>query len=135
MPCNARSIMVYRCNILMYRYYNSEHNNCILLNPPIQFGRQSIYSTRTHPYFAAIHCFKLSFSQKFFCSKGVYWWNTLPHKLLDHSLSFNELKDTYTATCHYIMIDLICFLFIFFFCVLLFVRCSYLIIVLFVVCS
>ena len=86
------SLIQHRCNALMYRYYNSEHNNCILLNPPIQFGRQSIYSTRTHPYFAAIHCFKLSFSQKFFCSKGVYWWNTLPHELLDKSPSYNQFK-------------------------------------------
>ena len=64
------SLIQHHCNILMYRYYNSEHNNYILLNLPIQFGRQSIYSTRTRPYFAAIHRFKLSFSQKFFCSKG-----------------------------------------------------------------
>ena len=86
------SLIQHRCNILMYRYYNSEHNNCILLNPPIQFGRQSIYLTRTRPYFAAIHRFKLSFSQKFFCSKGVYWWNTLSHELLDKSLSYDEFK-------------------------------------------
>ena len=47
---------------------------------------------RTHPYFAAIHCFKLSFSQKFFRSKGVYWWNTLPHELLDKSPSYSQFK-------------------------------------------
>ena len=66
------SLIQHRCNVLMYRYYNSERNNCILLNTPIQFGHQSIHSTRTRPYFAAIQCFWLSFLQKYFCSKGVY---------------------------------------------------------------
>ena len=83
------SLIQHRCSILMY---SNEHNNCILLNPSIQFGWQSIYSTRTRPYFAAIHRFKLSFSQEFFRSKGVYWWNALPHELLDQSPSHNQFK-------------------------------------------
>ena len=83
------SLIQHRCNAVMYKYFTSDHNNCILLNPPIQFGRQSIYSTRTRPYFAAIHRFKLSFSQKFFRSKGVYWWNSLPHELLERSTSYD----------------------------------------------
>ena len=86
------SLIQHHCNVLMYRYYNSERNNCILLNPPIQFGQQSIHSTRTRPYFATIQHFWLSFSQKFFRSKGVYWWNTLPHKLLDKSPSYHQFK-------------------------------------------
>ena len=72
------SLIQYRCDAMMYRYYNSEHNNCILLNPPIQFGRQSIYSTRTCPYFVAIHCFKLSFSQSSSALKE-YIGGTLSH--------------------------------------------------------
>ena len=60
------SLIQHCCDAMMYRYYTSEHNNCILLNPPIQFGQQSSYLTRTHSYFAAINHFKLSFSQKFF---------------------------------------------------------------------
>ena len=54
------SLMQHRCNytmMYMYRYYTSEHNNCILLNPPIQFGQQSVCSTRMCPYFATIHHF------------------------------------------------------------------------------
>ena len=73
------SLIQHRCDaIVMYRYYNSGHNNCILLNPPIQFGQQSTYLTRTHPYFAAIHRFKLSFSQKFSALKE-YIGGTLYH--------------------------------------------------------
>ena len=86
------SLIQHRCNAVMYKYYTSDRNNCILLNPPIQFGRQSIYSTRTRPYFAANHRFKLSFSQKFFRSKGVYWWNSLPHELLERSTSYGLFK-------------------------------------------
>ena len=70
-------LIQHRCNVLMYRYYNSEHNNCILLNPPIQFGWQSIYSTRTCPYFATIHRLSCLSHRSFFRSKGVYWWNSL----------------------------------------------------------
>ena len=86
------SSIQHRCNAVMYKYYTSDHNNCILLNPPIQFGQQSIYSTRTCPYFAAVHRFKLSFSQKFFRSKGVYWWNSLPHELLERSTSYDIFR-------------------------------------------
>ena len=37
-----------------------------------------------------IHRFKLSFSQKFFRSKGVYWWNSFPSKLLHKLSSYNQ---------------------------------------------
>jgi len=81
------------CDVMMYRYYTSEHNNCILLNPPIQFGQQSSYLTRTCSYFAAINRFKLSFSQKFFRFKGVHWskWNCLPSKLFDNT-SYSQFR-------------------------------------------
>ena len=36
------SLIQHRCDAMMYRYYNSGHNN-ILLNPPIQFGQRSTY--------------------------------------------------------------------------------------------
>ena len=47
------SLIQYHCDAMMYRYYNSEHNNY----PLIQFSRQSIYSTRTCLYFAGIVVF------------------------------------------------------------------------------
>ena len=43
---------------MMYRHCNSEHNNGILLNPPIQFRYQSTYFTRTH---SSIFCCYPSF--------------------------------------------------------------------------
>ena len=72
---------------VVYRHYNSEHNNSILLNPPIQFRHQSTYSSWACPYFAAIHHFRLSllYILKKFCYKGIFWWNALPHELLDKS--------------------------------------------------
>ena len=66
-------LIQYHCDVMMFRYYHSKHNNYILLTPPIKFGQQSIYSTRTRSYFAAIDRFRLSFPQRFFHSKGFYW--------------------------------------------------------------
>ena len=59
------------------------------------------------PFVAAIHCFKLSFSQKFFRSKGVYWWNSLPHELLERSTSYDLFKrHLYGHYClHYDYLD------------------------------
>ena len=39
-----------------------------------------------------IHRFKLSFSQKFFRSKGVYWWYSFSSKLLGKLPSYNQFK-------------------------------------------
>jgi len=51
--------------LMMYRHYHAGKENTILLHPPIKFGRQSYYETRTAPYFAVPCRFILSFTQRF----------------------------------------------------------------------
>jgi len=63
---------------MLYWHYHAEAQNTILLKLPIQFGRQSYCETRTTPYFAVPYQFRLSFTQRFFPSKGIYWWINLP---------------------------------------------------------
>ena len=60
-------------------------SHCLLLDPPIEFGRQSSYYTRTPASFANIFRYHLSFSKKFFRPKATDWWNDLPMTLISGS--------------------------------------------------
>ena len=46
------SVIQHRSLVAMYNQYRSDH--CLLLNPPIEFGHQSSYYTRTPASFANI---------------------------------------------------------------------------------
>ena len=74
----ARSVIQHRSLVAMYKQYRSDH--CLLLDPQIEFGRQSSYYTRTPASFANIFRYHLSFGKKFFRSKITDWWNDLPTK-------------------------------------------------------
>ena len=77
-------LIQHRALNVMYRYYTDD--NCILLNPPVAFGREHTYTTRTPPYFANIFRCHLSFTKKFFRSSATSWWNSLPNFMFDSPL-------------------------------------------------
>ena len=54
---------MYRVLGVMYRHYTK--CDCVVLNPPIQFGSNHSYDTRTPSYFCCISCCKTSFGQRF----------------------------------------------------------------------
>ena len=77
---SVSSVIQHRSLVAMYKQYRSDQ--CLLLNPQIEFGRQSSYYTRTPASFANILRHHLSFSKKFFRSKATDWWNDLPMTLI-----------------------------------------------------
>ena len=59
--------------------YNQFHQSKgIQLEPPISFGNNCQYNTRTPSYFANIVRCRLTFAQKFFRFKATQQWNSLP---------------------------------------------------------
>jgi len=65
------SFLTIRSDSRLRGLYHSDVQNTIQLSPPIKFGKQSCYDTRTAPYFAAPNWYRLLFNQNFFRSKGI----------------------------------------------------------------
>ena len=68
---------------LMFRHY--ANSDCVVFDPPIEFGSNHSYDTRTPFYFCQIPCCKTSFGQRFFRSRVANWWNDLPSSLFNVS--------------------------------------------------
>ena len=70
-----------------------DHSRGVPLLPPIQFGNQTCYNTRTAPYFAnPVRC-QLTYTQWFFRHKATNWWNSLPADLKE-LYSFRDFYDS-----------------------------------------
>jgi len=82
------------CSVFQqYHQYQYHSSRGIPLLPPIQFGNQTCYNTRTAPYFAnPIRC-QLTFTQRFFRHKATNWWNSLPADLKELH-SFGDFHDS-----------------------------------------
>ena len=79
-------LLIQHCALtLMYRLYISD--NCVRLDPPLHFGSNHTYDTRLSSHFCNIFRYSTAFGQKFFRSKAVTWWNSLPCSLFDRSFS------------------------------------------------
>ena len=63
--------------IMMYRHYNSKHNNRILLNPPIQLKCQSTYFIRTILILLPSTISKYPLVLSFY--RNIFRWNVIPH--------------------------------------------------------
>ena len=83
-------LIQHRALALMYRLYISD--NCVQLDPPLHFGSNHTYGTRLSSHFCNIFRYSTAFGQKFFRSKAVMWWNSLPCSLFDHSFSCHLYK-------------------------------------------
>ena len=73
-------LIKYRCVRLMHRQFLD--TRCIPLSPPLLFGKQHCYATRTSSLFAQLPQYHLSYSQRFFRFKASQWWNSVPEDLL-----------------------------------------------------
>ena len=74
------SMIQYRTLCAMHhQYFQPKH---IPLVPPISFGRQHQYATRTTQLFAQPPRCRLSFTQKHFRSQAAHWWNAVPNDML-----------------------------------------------------
>jgi len=49
--------------------------------PPLVFGGQHQYATRTTQLFAQPPRCRLSFSQKYFRIQATHWWNAVPNDI------------------------------------------------------
>ena len=87
------SLTQHCCDAMIYRYYNSGHNNCILLIHP----SSSVSSPLTRSelvltlllFILLNYIFHKSFSA---LKEYMHWWNSLPAKLLDTFPSYNQFK-------------------------------------------
>jgi len=95
---SVQSLIQHHCLLMLHRHYHSDVENTIQLRPPIKFDKQSCYDTRTAPYFAAPNWYRLSFTQKFFRSKGTYWWNNLPSYIFTQSSKYFHFKKQTTPS-------------------------------------
>ena len=59
------------------RYYRQDIG-CLLLDPPIQFGRQHSYQTRCRENFASVAMCRLTSIMRHFHFAASTWWNSLP---------------------------------------------------------
>ena len=73
-------IIHYRCVCLMHHQFSD--TQCIPLSPPLLFGKQHCYATRTSCLFAQLPQCYLSVAQRFFRFKASQWWNSVPKDLL-----------------------------------------------------
>ena len=71
----VESQIEYRSLCAIHRQYSS--HQCVPLDPPIVFGTQHSYSTRSSERFANIHCCRLTKTQRSFRYAGAMWWNKL----------------------------------------------------------
>jgi len=69
--CPIITRIQHHCLLMLYRHYHSDVENTIQLTPPIKFGKQSCYDTRTAPYFAAPNQYRyvVVYSEIFFVLK------------------------------------------------------------------
>ena len=70
----------------MFRYY-CQGGRCLLLDPPIQYGRQHLYRTRCREYFASVALCRLASTKRNFRFAATTWWNSLPS--LTHNCNMN----------------------------------------------
>ena len=71
----VESQIEYRSLCAIHRQYSS--HQCVPLDPPIVFGTQHSYSTRSSEQFANIHCCRLTKTQRSFRYAAAMWWNKL----------------------------------------------------------
>ena len=78
-----RSMIQYRILCAIHQqYFQHYHTPMVLL---LVFGRQHQYATRTTQLFAQPPGYRLAFSQRFFKSQAVHWWNVVPNDILTPS--------------------------------------------------
>ena len=78
----VESQIEYRSLCAIHRQYSS--HQCVQLDPPIVFGTQHSYSTRSLEQFANVQCCRLTKTQHSFRYAAAMWWN----KLSDDIVSF-----------------------------------------------
>ena len=83
----------------MSRCYRQK--GCLLLDPPILYGRQHSYQTRCREYFASVDLCRLASTKRHFHFAATTWWNSLPLSLHDCSnINFmKEVKEFYLDNC------------------------------------
>ena len=83
----------------MSRYYRQK--GCLLLHPPILYGRQHSYRTRCREYFAGVDLCRLASTKRHFRFAATTWWNSLPPSLHDCSIInfMKEVKEFFLANC------------------------------------
>ena len=85
------------CAVLCYYHQNT---GCLLLDPPIQFGRQHSYQTRCRENFASVALCHLASTKRHFCSAASTWWNSLPAHIYDNNMNFmKEVRKFYLNDC------------------------------------
>ena len=78
---------------LMFRHY--ANSDCVVFDPPIEFGSNHSYDTRTPFYFCQTPCCKTSFGQRFFRLRVANWWNDLPSSLFNVSRRSDFSRSVY----------------------------------------
>jgi len=68
---------------LSVMYHHNVDQDCVVLNPPLQFGTSHLYDTQTPSYFCYVSRCKTGFGQQLFRTKVTGWWNSLPSSLFD----------------------------------------------------
>ena len=71
----VESQIEYRSLCAIHRQCSS--HQCVPLDPPIVFGTQHSYSTRSLEQFANTHCCRLTKMQRSFRYAAAMWWNKL----------------------------------------------------------
>ena len=97
----------------MLLYYRQDIG-CLLLDPPIQFGRQHSYQTRCRENFASVAMCRLASTMRHFRFAASTWWNSLPTHIHDNNI--NVVRKFYLDDC------LSCFLCVYY-SVVIFLRC------------
>ena len=83
----------------MLRYYRQDIG-CLLLDPPIQFGRQHSYQTRCRENFANVAMCRLTSTMRHFRFAASTWWNSLPTHIHDNNVNFiNVVRKFYLDDC------------------------------------
>ena len=86
----------------MFHYYRQERK-CLLLDPPIQFGRQHLYQTHCRKDFASVALCRLASTKRNFRFAATTWWNLLPPLIHDCTLNFTNftkaVRNFYMDNC------------------------------------
>ena len=86
----------------MLRYYRQERK-CLLLDPPIQFGRQHLHQTRCRKAFASVALCCLASTKRNFRFAATTWWNLLSPLIHDCTLNFTNftkaVRNFYMDNC------------------------------------
>ena len=90
-----RSICAMLRFVIIIRYIG-----CLLLDPPIQFGRQHSYQTCCRENFASVAMCRLTSTMRHFRFAASTWWNSLSTHIHDDNVNFiNVVRKFYLDDC------------------------------------